>query len=99
MTPSPQRAEPLPPASDAAEPLDLTTEQMLAEQTFDEGQWAENRAEERGKGGRQVLGWTLSILAALWLKPTRYWCSTRDSLRKKVPMKNWFNYQMVSIVI
>ena len=72
MTPSPQRAEPLPPASNAAEPLDLTSDQMLVEPAFDEGQWAENRAEERGAGGRQVLGTTLSLLAALWLAYTAW---------------------------
>src|SRR5437868_3355527 len=72
MTPSPQRAEPLPPASDAAEPLDLTNDQILVEPTFDQGQWAENRAEQQGAGGRQVLGWTLSVLAALWLAYTAW---------------------------
>jgi DNA repair exonuclease SbcCD ATPase subunit len=40
---------------------------MLAEPTFDHEQWSEGRAEERGAGGRQVLGVTLAILAALWL--------------------------------
>src|SRR4051812_7089359 len=72
MTPSPQRAEPLPPATDAAEPLDLTNDQILVEPTFDQGQWAENRAEQQGAGGRQVLGWTLGVLAALWLAYTAW---------------------------
>jgi uncharacterized phage infection (PIP) family protein YhgE len=72
MTPNPQRAEPLPPAIDAAEPLDLTSDQIVAEPTFDQGQWAERRAEERGAGGRQVLGTALSLLAALWLAYTAW---------------------------
>src|SRR5438874_516435 len=72
MTPNPQRAEPLPPAIDAAEPLDLTNEQMLVEPTFDQDQWAENRAEERGAGGRHVLSTALSVLAALWLAYTAW---------------------------
>jgi uncharacterized phage infection (PIP) family protein YhgE len=71
MTPNPQRA-PLPPASDAADPLDLTSDQIVVEPTFDEGQWAESRAEEQGKGGRELLGWTLSILSALWLAYTAW---------------------------
>jgi uncharacterized phage infection (PIP) family protein YhgE len=57
---------------DAAEPLDLTSDQIVVEPAFDQGQWAESRAEEQGKGGRQVLGWTLSILAALWLAYTAW---------------------------
>src|SRR5438105_13397526 len=72
MTPNPQRAEPLPPAIDAAEPLDLTSDQIVPEPTFDQGQWAESRAEERGAGGRQVLGTALSLLAALWLAYTAW---------------------------
>src|ERR1041385_6693424 len=67
MNPFATRAEPLPPETDAAEPLDLSPEMMAVEPSFDQGQWAEGRAEERGAGGRQVLGVTLSLLAALWL--------------------------------
>jgi predicted nucleic acid-binding Zn-ribbon protein len=66
MNPFANRAEPLPPANEAAEPLELT-EVVPVEPAFDQEQWAESRAEERGAGGRQVLGITLSILAALWL--------------------------------
>jgi len=68
MTPNPKRADPLTPVDDTAEPLELTRDQIALEPTFDEGQWAESRAEERGAGGRQVLGWTLSVLAALWAR-------------------------------
>ncbi len=34
---------------------------------FDEVAWTERRDEQRGAGGRAVLGWTLALLAALWL--------------------------------
>src|SRR5438270_4423542 len=67
MNPFAKRAEPLHPSVDASEPLDLSSEMMVAQPSFDSEQWAENRAEERGAGGRQVLGTALAILAALWL--------------------------------
>ena len=67
MTPHPQRADALPSAGEPAEPLELTPDQIAVEPGFDQGQWAEYRAEERGAGGRQVLGWSLAVLAALWL--------------------------------
>ena len=67
MNPFAKRAEPLEPAADPAEPLDLTPQQRLIEPTFDPGQWEENRSEEQGKGGRQVLGTALMLLSALWL--------------------------------
>ena len=72
MTPHPQRTDALQQAGEPAEPLELTTEQIAVEPTFDQGQWAESRAEERGAGGRQVLGWSLSVLAALWLAYTAW---------------------------
>src|SRR6478672_10458234 len=67
MTAIPQRAEPLPPLSEEAEPLDLTSDQVVVAPSFDSDEWAERHAEERGAGGRQVLGIGLAILAALWL--------------------------------
>ena len=67
MNPFARRAEPLPPAMEAAEPLDLTDEVTPVAPAFDREQWAESQAEERGAGGRQVLGTVLAILAALWL--------------------------------
>jgi archaellum component FlaC len=67
MNPFARRAEPLPPALEAAEPLELTEELIPVVPSFDREQWAESQAEERGSGGRQVLGTTLAILAALWL--------------------------------
>src|SRR5207237_3487591 len=51
----------------ASEPLELSSEMMAVQPSFDPAQWAESRAEERGAGGRQVLGTILGILAALWL--------------------------------
>ena len=68
MTPTPKRADPLPQASNAAEPLELLSAAAdFVEPTFDEEQWREQSAEERGTGGRQVLGTALSVLAALWV--------------------------------
>src|SRR5947208_421078 len=72
MTPTPKRAESLPPAIEAAEPLELTSEYAVAEPSFDTEQWAHQADEARGAGGRQVLGITLGILAALWLAYTAW---------------------------
>jgi hypothetical protein len=72
MTPTPKRAEPLPPASDAADPLELTSEDILADSSFDQEQWRHQTAEERGAGGRQVLGAALAVIAALWLAYTAW---------------------------
>jgi hypothetical protein len=52
---------------EAAEPLELTDAVPAVEPAFDRDQWAESQAEERGAGGRQVLGSALAVLAALWL--------------------------------
>jgi hypothetical protein len=68
MTPTPQRAESLPPANSAAERSNLLANSVdFVEPSFDEEQWREQSAEERGAGGRQVLGVALAILAILWL--------------------------------
>src|SRR5215210_7004110 len=72
MNPTPQRANPLLRQQDAPEPLELGPEDVLVEPTFDEQQWSENRAEERGAGGRAVLGTALAVLAALWLAFTAW---------------------------
>ena len=57
MTPTPKRAEPLPQAQEAAEPIELLSAAAdFVEPSFDEEQWREQSAEERGDGGRQVLG-------------------------------------------
>src|SRR5215208_2730537 len=65
MNPRAQRAEPLAPAT--TEPLELTIDQIAMEPAFNQEQWTEGRAEERGAGGRQVLGVALTVVAALWL--------------------------------
>src|SRR5215212_4810467 len=71
MNPSPHRAplsaEPLTPAAEDLPPLELTSDDVVIEPSFDPDRWAENQAEERGSGGRQVLGTALVVLAALWL--------------------------------
>jgi DNA-binding ferritin-like protein len=73
MTPTPKRAEQLPQAQEAAEPIELLSAAAdFVEPSFDENQWREQSAEERGAGGRQVLGISLSVLAALWLAYTAW---------------------------
>ena len=68
MTPTPQRAQTLPPAKNAAEPTNLLGSSVdFVEPKFDEEQWREQNAEERGAGGRHVLGIALTIFAGLWL--------------------------------
>jgi len=70
MTPTPQRAEPIVPLREEPEPLDLTSADVLHEPPL-ESPWlqeapaVESRA--MGQGGRQVLGITLCVLAALWI--------------------------------
>jgi predicted nucleic acid-binding Zn-ribbon protein len=73
MTPTPKRSEPLPRATDAAEPLDLTSADVAPVALEDE--WlraADTPSEEHGAGGRRVLGTTLTVLAALWLAYTAW---------------------------
>src|SRR5437764_605232 len=78
MTPTPQRAEHLPPAPDAAEPTNLLSSSIdFVEPSFDSEEWREQTAEERGSGGRQVLGVALAILSALWLAYTA-WAAGRS---------------------
>jgi len=73
MTPTPKRAEQLPQAQEAAEPIELLSAAAdFVEPSFDENQWREQSAEEHGAGGRQVLGISLSVLAALWLAYTAW---------------------------
>lgn len=78
MTPTPKRAEHLPPADDAAEPTNLLASSVdFVEPSFDHREWREQTAEERGAGGRQVLGGTLTGLAGLWLAYTA-WAAGRS---------------------
>jgi hypothetical protein len=72
MRPTPQRAEPLP-AGTAAKPSELLTGSVdFVEPTFDEEEWREQSVEERGAGGRQVLGIALILLAVLWVAYTAW---------------------------
>jgi len=76
MTPNPQRAplgaDPLSAAADVLPPLELSSEDIAIEPTFDPDRWAEDQAEARGSGGRQVLGTALILLGALWLAYTAW---------------------------
>jgi adenylate kinase family enzyme len=45
---------------------------VLVEPAFDQEQWLQQTAEERGSGGRHVLATALTILAALWLAYTAW---------------------------
>jgi hypothetical protein len=73
MTPTPKRAESLPPADDAAETTNLLANSIdFVEPSFDQEQWQQQTAEERGTGGRQVLAGALAVLAILWLAYTAW---------------------------
>ena len=67
VTPNPQRAEPLSPVREEAEPLELTSLDVMHEPWLEEANRGESTAAEPGNGGRQVLGIGLAVLAALWL--------------------------------
>ena len=79
MTPTPKRAEHLPPAEDAAEAHNLLAGSIdFVEPCFDQGEWQEQTAEERGAGGRQVLGAALDPhCGCLWLAYTA-WAAGRS---------------------
>jgi hypothetical protein len=69
MTPRSQHAESLPPATEEAEPLELTLDQIaVVEPSFDSEEWAE----KKGAGGRHVLGIGLAVIAVLWLAYTAW---------------------------
>ena len=73
MTPTPKRAESLPPAPEAAETNNLLANSIdFVEPSFDQEQWQQQAAEERGSGGRQVLASALAVLAALWIAYTAW---------------------------
>jgi len=68
MTPTPKRADQLPPRGDSAEPIELLSAAAdFVEPSFDQEQWLHQNSEERGAGGRQVLATILSILSIVWL--------------------------------
>jgi hypothetical protein len=68
MNPSPQRADPhadtLSAMTNPVDPLELTPEQAV--QSFGP-ELADMPAHPRGRGGRQVLAWTLTVLTILWI--------------------------------
>src|SRR3954465_13601473 len=68
MTPNPKRAESLPPADGQAEASNLLANSVdFVEPSFDQDQWLQRTAEERGTAGRQVLAGALALLAMIWL--------------------------------
>lgn len=73
MTPTPQRAEPLPRTTDADDPLELTSVYAQSGAPLEEEQWLQPTepmdlvSNAPGAGGRRVLGISLIVLAALWL--------------------------------
>ncbi len=75
MNPFAKRSDPMPSPLDTMGPLDLTVEDIAfqpAQPAFDQERWTEQQSEERGAGGRQVLGIALSLAAALWLAFTAW---------------------------
>ena len=52
---------------EAVEPLELSSADIIANDSFDQDSWTEQRSEERGAGGRRVLAVALSLLAAAWI--------------------------------
>ena len=70
MTAYPHYAEREPDAPPATDPVESSGETSLA--AFDEMAWTERRDEQRGAGGRQVLGWALALIGALWLGYTAW---------------------------
>ena len=73
MTPTPKRAESAIPEAPLAEPVNLLSSSVdFVEPSFDQEQWREQSAEERGTGGRQVLAIALTVVCALWLAFTAW---------------------------
>ena len=70
MTAYPILAEREADASPAIDPIESAGETAIP--PFDDMAWTERRDEQRGAGGRQVLGWALALLGALWLGYTAW---------------------------
>ena len=70
MTAYPQYAERDPDALPAIQPSESEGEAAVA--PFDEMAWTERRDEQRGAGGRAVLGSALALLAVMWLGYTAW---------------------------
>src|SRR5437763_312774 len=56
MNPFAKPAEPLPPAMEAVEPLELTRDLAAVPPACDQERWAESQADERGAGATGKLG-------------------------------------------
>ncbi|MEO7634941.1 MAG: hypothetical protein ABIS38_04765 [Sphingomicrobium sp.] len=75
MTPTPQRAQPDsgpnigPDIGHSETPESIDGELLLESYAgeFDQGTWEHRISEQRGAGGRQVLGGALALLAAAWI--------------------------------
>lgn len=78
MNPFVKHSAPAASSEDEA-PFDLSNmaDPLPVEPAFDRGEWRESRAEERGAGGRQVLGIVLLLLAAAWLAFS-FWSAGRS---------------------
>ena len=76
MTASPHRSEPIPQPIEETPPAESFEQRQ---ESFEGADWivSETEAHPRGAGGRAVLGWTLSLLAALWLAYTA-WSAGRE---------------------
>jgi hypothetical protein len=77
MNPFAKRAQPV--SSEETHAFDLSNmaDPLPVEPSFDRSEWTEGRAEERGAGGRQVLGIALAVLAAAWLAFS-FWSAGRS---------------------
>ena len=91
MNPTPQRADPLSSFVNE-EPLELSSDQMIpVEPSFDQQQWTESQTEARGAGGRQVLGTSLVVIAALWLAYTAWSGRPRRWRDSRCRRRRWRN--------
>ncbi len=72
MTPTPKRSESSQSAHEPSETNLLSNSVDFVEPTFDQDQWLQRTAEERGSGGRRVLAATLALLATSWLAYTAW---------------------------
>jgi predicted nucleic acid-binding Zn-ribbon protein len=73
MTPNPKRADPLRPRIDPAEPLELTSADIVHDPDYAGEDWLQGAESpeapraDAGAGGRRALGIALGVLAAAWI--------------------------------
>ena len=72
MNPFASRSYQRPEPPENPEPLELREDQITQSEGFDRFRWSVNQGEARGAGGRQVLGFGLVLLAALWIGYTAW---------------------------